>query len=580
MKSIKTKIIIYFCAVTLMTTTIISFLGYRKSVSGMQELQDSLLNEKLEGDISSANVYLNNYFGNLRYDDGLLLDQKGQSIENKNDMVDDILKNMGALATVFVKDGDDFKRITTNIIDKDGNRAVGTYLGKESNAYTDMINGDQFIGKANILDKPYLTAYKPLIDKSGEIIGILFVGVSEDKAYSLVSKYLSELRSTFIIITLAGMILAVIIAYIMSKRIAVPIVNLSKDIETLSNYDISLGEERETSKYLKRKDEIGVITRSLETMQKNFISLIKNINNNSQQVASASNELTITSQQSSVAAEEIGRTVEEIAMGATDQAKETEEGASHINKLGQLIEKDQKLVDELNISTIEVDKLKNEGSEILNDLVEQNNQNNIAVEEVHEIIINTNKSAGKIENASQMIRNIAEQTNLLALNAAIEAARAGESGRGFAVVAEEIRKLAEQSNEFTKEITDIINNLAKETTYAVNKMEEVNKLMNSQSESVKFTNTKFEGIDNAIEKMKIVIKNINQSGNDMESKKDEIINIIENLSAISEENAASTEEVSASVEEQTASMEELANASEALSKIANEMKISISKFKY
>lgn len=204
----------------------------------------------------------------------------------------------------------------------------------------------------------------------------------------------------------------------------------------------------------------------------------------------------------------------------------------------------------------------------------------MSAKELQEIIVNTNESAEKIESASQMIRNIAEQTNLLALNAAIEAARAGEAGRGFAVVAEEIRKLAEQSNAFTEEIATIIKELTDKTGHAVHTIQEVGKTAASQVESVELTNAKFKGIDGVIEKMKDIIIEINQSGQVMEEKKNEVIGIIENLSAISQENAAGTEEASASVEEQTASMEEITNASDRLAKLAEEMQESIAKFKY
>ncbi|WP_165916363.1 methyl-accepting chemotaxis protein [Marinisporobacter balticus] len=580
MKNIKTKLIIYFCVLTLITTSMISLLGYSKSLNGMKKIENLLLTKKLNGDISSATIYFENYFGKVEYGNGALIDENGQSIEEQNKMVDAILNDLGDVATVFVKSGDDFKRITTNILNEDGKRAVGTYLGKESRAYSDIVQGKQYTGEAEILGKSYLTVYKPIQDKAGEIIGILFVGISKETSYRFISAYLNELRNTFIFITILGIIIGAIVAYIIAKRIAVPIINLSKIMKRLSNYDLSFDENSEAIKYLERKDEIGIITRELVIIQKKLIYLIKNVSDISQQVACSSEELTTTSQQLSTAAEEVAQTIEEIASGASDQANSTEEGAQHISELGKLIEKDQDFVQVLNISTSEVDRLKNDGFKIVKDLVEKTNESDATAKGIYEVIINTNESAEKIENASQMIRNIAEQTNLLALNAAIEAARAGESGRGFAVVAEEIRKLAEQSHEFTKEIENIIVDLTSKSRDGVDKIKEVREIVSSQTESVKMTNETFKGIDDAIENMKKVIRNINGSGKEMETKKDGIITIIENLSAISEENAAGTEEASASVQEQTAAMEEIANASELLSRLAEEMQKNISKFKY
>ncbi|QZY54915.1 methyl-accepting chemotaxis protein [Crassaminicella profunda] len=395
-----------------------------------------------------------------------------------------------------------------------------------------------------------------------------------------VTHKIDKLIQMLILISLLGLLILISIVYVISKKITDPIKVLSNIINRLSKYDLSFDQDSKATKYLNRKDEIGAITNALATMQMNFIDLIKNISDLSQQVAASSEELTATSQQSATAAEEIGRTIEEIAMGANDQAKNTEEGAVHINNLGELIENEQQFVNELNISTKEVDLLKNQGFEVLEDLVKKTKQSNAAAGEVNEVIINTNENAEKIENASQMIKNIAEQTNLLALNAAIEAARAGEAGKGFAVVADEIRKLAEQSNAFTEEIATIIGELTNKTEDAVKTMEQVGKIVASQSESVELTKEKFEGIDHAIEKMKHIIQNITASSKEMQDKKTEMIGIIENLSAISEENAAGTEEASASVEEQTASIEEIANASESLAKLAEEMQEGITKFKY
>ena len=424
--------------------------------------------------------------------------------------------------------------------------------------------------------------------KSGKNIYASFSEISGTNGWKLVTvipeEYLnapiSVITLRLLIICAIGVVIAVVIGLGIGNWVSIPIKELSVIIKRLSEFDLQYDENSKAIKYLKRKDELGEITNSLANMQMNFVSLIKNIFEKSQIVASSSEELTATSNEISIASEEVARTIEEIATGASDQARNTEEGAEDMNQLGKLIENDQNLVKDLNSSTNEVDILKNEGVEVLKDLVEKTKNNDKAIKEIHRIIMNTNDSAKKIDNASQMIKNIADQTNLLALNAAIEAARAGEAGKGFAVVADEIRKLAEQSNEFTEEIANIITELTDETTHAVQTMEKVDEIVESQTNSVEKTNKKFKGIDNAIEDMKKVIKNINQSSKDMEDKKEQIIQIIENLSAISQQNAAGTEEASASVEEQTASMEEITSASKALAQVAEEMKESIARFKY
>ncbi|MCH1627698.1 methyl-accepting chemotaxis protein [Ferdinandcohnia quinoae] len=390
----------------------------------------------------------------------------------------------------------------------------------------------------------------------------------------------SSSKEIITIIIFAIILIAIIsffVSYLVSHRISKPIKFASEHIRVLGEGDFT---NDIPDKYLRLSDEVGDIMKDTKNMQTNLIELITNVSSASNQVATSSNELMETSQQTVIAADEVARTIEEISKSTSEQAHDTEQGALNINELGNLIEKDLGYIQELNSSAVEVDQIKDEALDILNDLVEKTKKAYHSSEEVSGIIVNTNNSAMKIESASQMIKSIADQTNLLALNASIEAARAGEAGKGFAVVADEIRKLAEQSNQFTEEISSIIQDLTSKTEFAVKTIQEVGTIVQSQAKSVSTTNEKFERIAVAIDNMKKVIDNVTQSGHEMEEKKTEIIAIIENLSASSEENAAATEEASASVEEQTAAMEEISHASKHLAQLSQQMKENIDKFKY
>ena len=407
---------------------------------------------------------------------------------------------------------------------------------------------------------------------NGEHKGCISIAYTMDDVRAAI-----KLNSVVVSITgIIAFILLTIMLMTSSNDIIKTTNNLKASIETMAGGDFTVDIDE---KLLMKDNELGQISLALNAMKESTGNLTNNVLNTSQMVAASSEELTATSQEASMAADEVARVIENIAQGAADQAKDTEQGAKLILELGDLVVENKNATTSLNKSTENVNKLKNEGLDEIERLVEDTKLSNDASKQIHEVIRNTHERAKGIANASEMIGNIAYQTNLLALNAAIEAARAGEAGQGFAVVADEIRKLAEDSNNFTNEIQNIINELMSQTSIAVETMEDMEKLALTQTESVKMSNDKLHGIALAIEDMREIINVVTVSSEQMEDKKGYIVGIIENLSSVSQENATGSEEASASVEEQTASMGEIANSSEELAKIAEELNVQVSKFK-
>lgn len=280
-----------------------------------------------------------------------------------------------------------------------------------------------------------------------------------------------------------------------------------------------------------------------------------------------------------MSAEEVSRTVEEIAKGASEQASNTETGSNEAIKLGELIEQSRNHMHNMNMASNKVTEVVNGGLKEIDHLTGISEESASATKEIYDIILKTNESTEQIGEASNVISAIAEQTNLLALNASIEAARAGEAGKGFAVVADEIKKLAGQSAKSTEYIDGIISELKAVVDRAVEAMERVNEISKEQFDSVISTKQKYELIMDAMEETNTAVTQLNDSEEEMGVSKNQILDMLQTLSAIAEENAASTEEASSAMVEQSASMEEIAKSSERLALLASSLQEIIMKFK-
>ena len=177
METKKIKLISYLGVLALIASMIVGLLGYSHTTNNMNNIKNQLLKKQVENNMDLTMQYIENSYGVLTQGNETLLDSEGKSIEGKFGVVDSVLENLGDKSTIFVKVKDDFKRISTNIMTNENERATDTYLGRDHNAYETVMNGDLYIGEAEILDENYYTAYQPIKDINENVIGLLFVGL-------------------------------------------------------------------------------------------------------------------------------------------------------------------------------------------------------------------------------------------------------------------------------------------------------------------------------------------------------------------------------------------------------------------
>lgn len=431
-----------------------------------------------------------------------------------------------------------------------------------------VLQGETGYGEYTLNGKAYMSSFHKIPQTNWYVM----TSVDKNEMFQPVN----DLKIFIALIGLFILILSLISSFVVSKKIARPIQIMSKSLDQIGNLDLST---TISPAFLRQRDEIGVIANSIETMKNNLISMTEEITSASGLIRTSSGTLKEMTLQGAHASEEISKAVNDIAHGTTDQANNAENGVTSLNIMDKLLHQNNQHIQDLTVSSNEIDVLRKEGMISIEDLVTKTKDIQTTIETINEVIVNTDKSASEIQSASDMIKSISDQTNLLALNAAIEAARAGEAGKGFAVVADEIRKLAENSNSFTEQIRTIVDSLVEKTGDSIRTIKQAEVIVTEQSEKVENTKDKFDHISQSIQKSKAVIDLINESEDSIMKQHGELLTVVENIAAFSEENAAASEEVAASVEEQSATTQEISEHSGKLGDLASDLDKLIQRFK-
>lgn len=509
------------------------------------------------------------------YLDGETLYKGEYNISGNEEVIDAYTKDFDTDMTMFYGD----TRRATSLVDKStGERIVGT---KASDAVVEAVlnKGEDYTATdIKINNKNYYAYYKPLKNADGQIVGMIFAGQPSAE----VDKLISRKRMGIIGISLIILIISIIVCGFLIKSIVDVIVHaegMLKGIAT-GNLNIKLSEKaaRINRKAKNRSDEIGNMVNSMYGLVEKLQDTIKRIKESTENLLQSSDSLEFMASQTSNTTDEISRAIEEVSKGAIIQAEEIESATMQISNIGNMIETIVTSVKELDDVSMSMKKADDESEQIINELGESNDKTIAAIRKIDESVHTTNDSVGKIQEAVNLITSIASETSLLALNASIEAARAGEAGRGFAVVASQISKLSEDSNNSAKTIEDIIYQLSVDSEASVKIMAEVEEIIEEQQKKLNETREKFADVSRGIELSMSESAKIYEQTKECDTARVKVTDVIENLSAVSEENAASTQQTNSSMQELNSTINQLADAAKDLKNISDALSSDIAFF--
>lgn len=495
------------------------------SNSGVDDLDydgyaNNLLDVKLEG-MDSAYMYVVQNDGTMLYHP--TKEKVGQPVEN-------------AVIKGVVQQLQDGKKPGTTVVEYDFNGTT------KYSAYT-ILNNENIL----VLTADESEALAGITTVTGVAVGIIAIVV----------------------------LIAIIISFIMGRRLMRPLVKVSTIIEDVANGNI----EADFSVVKESNDEIGLIIEKMKELTQSLGSIVGKIRNSSDTMSSNSYELNDTSSQTLAANNEISKAVEDVAEGSTGMAASISKINENLLEMSNETKDINASVDEIKNQTVAVQ----DSSKIMNDKIKSMQDSSHKMDEgisaISKRIETVNTTVDKVSNIVSVIEEISSETNLLSLNASIEAARAGDAGKGFAVVAQEIRVLSDNTNTELENVKQIISSLVEECRYCVQASGTIVEDNAKQKEEIKAVLDEFGSLDEQIQKTAEKADEIEELVTAMIELNDDITKSSNSLTDVSAANAAATEEMNANIEELNAMMHGVSEMAEHMNNESDGLKEALSFFR-